>query len=330
MKIGGNEQIKNTSLNPSIEAKNNSQNDVRIGDYLVQNSEGGIEAHSLKGKSAEVTLSQKVQKSLMPGFTKQNISIKTAGGVEFNITLHVQASTDKEQVQSITEKLCRVFSNLPPQVLDDMKEELRHVTICPNIVHNKDAIALAISELNQVFLSAERLSTLSDKEVEETLIHEIGHLIDRREGTFEGKWSQYCQKNFEALKSVATPELGFEKDSYTMSNTSECFADFYLYKCGAPSENHRGRQFFERLDNYLNDVSTLSKEELQVKYGDNTNSIIDVAEKWKAFYSEFNFILTGTQSGKYPRLLEVVEPLSIEQMLEINAKSLQEQKIEDN
>ena len=154
--------------------------------------------------------------------------------------------------------------------------------------------------------------------LEETLIHEQGHLLDRREGTFAGKWSQYCKKNFNALKEVTTPDFGFEKDSYTMSSVSECFADYYLYKCGFPSDDHRGKIFFDTLEKYYNDVSALSDEELQAKYGDKTDSIKDIAQKWKALQSEFDFLLEGTQSGKYKRAEETVIPLSIEQILEYN------------
>ena len=322
MKIGGNEQINTPILNTSSEVKNTPKEEVRIGDYLANNSSEVTNSNSASGKSAEVELSNKIEKSIIPGFTKQNITIKTASGVEFNATLHVQANTDKEQAKILSDKITKIVSNLPPQVLEDIKEELRHITICPNIILNKDAKALAVSELNQIFLSAEVLSGASEKDIEETITHELGHLIDRREGTFEGKWSEYCKNSFDNLKKSLTPDLGFEKDVYTMSNPRECFADYYLYKCGAPSDNHRSKQLFDKLQTYYNDVSNLSSEELQAKYGENTNAVKSAAEKWSKLQKEFDFVLTGTQSGKYQRLKESVEPLSIEQMTEINEQNI--------
>ena len=329
MKIGGNEQINNVTLNASNEVSTNKQNEISIGDYLVQNS-AETNSNSINGKTAEVVLSPNIKKSVIPGFTKQNIAVRTLEGVEFNVTLHVQANTNKEQVKELSDKLCKVISNLPPQVLSDMKEETRHITICPNIIHRKDAKAMAVGELNQIFLSAELLAGTTEKDLEETLIHEQGHLIDRREGTFAGKWSTYCQKDFDAVKELATSELGFEVDLYTLSNTRECFADYYLYKCGKPSDEHESKVIFEKLEYYSNEVASLSNEELQATYGENTDKVKDIAKKWKILRNNFDFLLTGTQSGKYPRLVETAQPLSIESMLEINEKARLQQEKEDN
>lgn len=321
MKIGGNQQINTTTPQTIGAVKTNQAEEIRIGDYLVQNSE--TNPNTVYGKNAEVTLNESQKASIMPGFTQQEIQIKTATGVEFRINLHVQKNADQEGVKKLTDKLNRVISNLPPKVLEDMKEEVRHITICPSIIVNKEAKALAMGELNQIFLSVEKMAELSEKEIEETITHEQGHLADRLEGTFAGKGSKYMKKSFTALKETTTPELGFEKDSYTLSNASELFADYYLYKCGNPSEGHRSKEVFDKLENYNNDVTTLTEEELQAKYGENTQAVKNVAEKWGAIKKELDFYLGNVQSGEYPRVNEKAVPHSIEQMLEINEKAKQ-------
>ena len=128
------------------------------------------------------------------------------------------------------------------------------------------------------------------------------------------------KKSFDALKEVCTPEFGFEENSYTLSNTSEFFADYYLYKNGVPSYEHRAKQLFDRLETYSSDVNNLSETELIEKYGENTSKIKNVVNKWVTMKKELDFYLGNVQSGDYPRANEKAKPHTIEQMVEINER----------
>ena len=86
---------------------------------------------------------------------------------------------------------------------------------------------------------------------------------------------------------------------------------------------HRSKEVFDKFENYNNDVTTLTEEELQAKYGENTQAVKNVAEKWGAIKKELDFYLGNVQSGEYPRVNEKAVPHSIEQMLEINEKAKQ-------
>lgn len=318
MKINNDGIVYNTTQGISnIDKTNTNQN---IGELMVQNSGSTQTQNNIIGKNAEVNLEKTPHKSTLPGFTEQKIHIKTASGIEFDVSLHTQASIDREKANQFKEKICRVISNFPPKVLEDMKAEMKHITLCPNIILNKDALALGVCEINQIFLSTDKMADLSEKEIEETLIHEQGHLADRLEGTFAGKGSKYMKKSFDALKEVCTPEFGFEENSYTLSNTSEFFADYYLYKNGEPSNKHRGKQFFDLLENYSNDVNKLTEIELLEKYGEKTLAIKDIVTKWSAIKKELDFYLKNVQSGDYPRANEKAKPHTIEQMVEINER----------
>lgn len=291
----------------------NTKNEKSIGDRLRETTQTAV---TIKGEGADVSVDEKFSPSTVPGFMSKKVTIHIPGSEAFSVNMHVAKNVNPEQVEKITEKLTRTISNLPQDFLEDFGKECTNLLIVPDIPMEKRAVAHTIGKLNQIFISASHFDKMSDTEYAEVLVHETGHLIDQSNDGMVGKASKWWNKEFKNLKSVITEDLGFDTKTHSLDNTGELFADYYLNKKMQTSENHRSNKLFDLLKQYNDDVNTLSAEELQDKYGENTDKIIDVAKNWNELKNCFEYYLGNLESGTCERMQPDVEPMSHEQIKE--------------
>lgn len=226
-----------------------------------------------------------------------------------------------EKIDKITTKLAKVIAELPPQYLDDLSQECKHIMLTNDIIYNKDAVALAIGPLNQIFLSASKIETLSEKEYAEVLIHETGHLIDQTNCSMTGKATKWYKMEFEDLKKSISDDLGFDTEIHSLDSVSEFFADYYLNTVYDVSEKHRSNKLFKLLNGYQTDVNNLSTEELEKKYGDKKQRVIELSKKWQSVKKDFDYFLNNIHSGSIERADEEAKPMNFEQINEHNANA---------
>ncbi len=314
-----------------IRSNNDAQvNQKSIGDYLANSSvtENTDDISiSSNGKNAEVTLKDSDSKFQVPGFTAQKIDISVPGKENITINLFTANNIKKEDIVKIKQKLVDTISNLPPEVLEDLNQECKHILITNNIIYNKDALALAIGPLNQIFLSASQMKDLSEERFAETLVHENGHLVDQTNCSITGKATKWYKKEFEDFKNSITKDLGFDVETHSLDSVSELFADYYLNTVYEVSEEHRANKLFTLLEQYQNDVNTLSREDLETKYGDKTDNIIELVEKWNKIDNGFAYVLGNINSGEIERANISAEPLNFEQIEEHNNKAENKAKL---
>ena len=301
----------------------NQSENIRIGELMVQETE--TNENKIYGKSAEVEINNS-EKSAIPGFVQNKIIIKTKDGKEFSVNLFVQGNTDPAQAKKLTEKLTKVIANLPPKTLDDMQQEMKHITICPNIIVNNKALALAIAPLNQIYLSASNMAELSEAEIENTLIHEQGHLADRIEGMFAGNFSRYFEKEFSELINALNQDPNINTNTHTCSRVGEFFADYYLHKNGTHTKEHRSEEIFYKLEAYKDDFQNLTETELFAVYGENVDMVKNIAKKWAPMSEQFDQYFRRLGEGDWDRINEKAAPMSVEQIIERNKKILDSEK----
>ena len=313
-------RVENTNINSTQKSNNiantssQSQN-IEIGKLLASNSVKTQSSNkTINGSNASITI-ERQENSSIPGFNTQKLTIKPSDGLSFTIDLHIDNSCNAEN-QNLTEKISKIISNLPSNVLEDLKEECKHIAIPKNIVYNKEAKGLAIGPLNQIFLSADRMKDMTNAEVSDTLIHELGHLIDYHKSSFGiGEATNSYKREFNKLKTNITKDLGFDTEAHTFKGVNELFADYYLYQSSKVSDNHRSKAIFDLLNSYKNDVETLSSEELQSKYGEKTSSIIELTNNWKTMERQFKYYLGNVNDPEIvDRMDETKTPMNLEQL----------------
>ncbi len=313
--------IRKNSDVPIVQNTKNSEKS--IGEYL---NESTAADNVVQGKGAAVSADERYSSSNIPGFMMKKVSVTLKNNTSFSFNLHIAKNVDAEKLDQITELLTRVVSNLPEACLKDFSEECTNILITETIPNNKRASALAIGPLNQIFLSAHYLSMMSDSKCAETLVHEIGHLVDQTNCSFTRRATKYYKKDFEKLKQNLTEELRFDTQSHTLSSIGEFFADYYLTKRLKVSDDNRSKIVFEKLNQYSEDVKNLSDIELRDKYGDNTEQIINISDVWQDMKNDFEFFLKNIDSGVVERMDENANPMSFEQIQERNKRVLAKRK----
>lgn len=309
-----NNQINPTQHSNSVTTSTTTQKqNFKIGKLLVSGASKTANK-SISGKNANINIEQQTN-SVMIGFNSQKLNITTADGENFTIDLHISNSCINDNAE-LTERLSKVLSNLPPNVLKDIKEECKHIVIPQNIIYNKEAKGLAIGPLNQIFLSADKLKEMTNQEISETFVHEIGHLIDEHSSSFtKGKATNSYTRKFNTLKEFMTEDLGFDRNAHTFKGTNEFFADYYLYNNLEVSNKHRSKAIFDLLTTYRNDVETLSYEELSAKYPDKADNIIELNKNWKSLEKDFKYYFENLEDPEIVyRMNENAHPMSFEQL----------------
>ena len=314
MRVENNEVHWNSNTDGIKTVKPQNNTNIEIGKLLTSNTVKTTNDKTVKGTSATVVAQQQAE-SEMIGFNTQKLNITTAEGVTFTLDLHISKICFKDNTE-LTERLSKVLSNLPPKVLMDIKEECKHIVIPENIIYNKEAKGLALGPLNQIFLSADKLKELSNQEISETLVHELGHLVDYHSSSFGmSHGTKSYQREFSALKELISKDLGFDTEAHSFSGVKELFADYYLYNNFNVSDKHRSKQIFDLLTTYKNDVSTLSEEELKEKYDNKTNDVIELSNKWKALERQFKYYLGNVEDPEIvDRMNEDAKPMTFEQL----------------
>lgn len=249
----------------------------------------------------------------LPGCNLKTLTIKTAD-VNVNIKLYVSNKIDEDKLNKIHAKLTKALKNMPPNVLEDFSKECRTIIVVDEIMLEKHAYAQAIGPLDQIFLSASKMSELSDEDFETTITHELGHLIDNYYG-LGSICSMNYQHEFEDLKSLMTEELGFNTSSHTLDNVREFYADNYLSANYDLPDNHRAKNIFSLLNQYSEDVKTLPQEELKTKYADKTDKIISLINKWNVLHDGFAFYKNNINNGVLDRMGDA-NPQTYEQIIE--------------
>ena len=314
MRIDSNEILKTTVA----KAENtNTTNNTDIQLFESKEQQQSVLSKTTQGTNADVELG-KIENSAIPGFSKQCLQIKTTQGEVFNINVFIQSSADIEKVDKLSKTLTKTLSNLPLNILEDMQKECKHIFILKNIPHNIEAKALAIGPLNQIFISSDRMSEEPEEELANTITHELGHLVDRTNTSGNEQCSKLHVKAFNNVKNTLINDLGFNPESHSLAKPSEMFADYYLYQRGNPRNNHRCIELFDTLLAYKADVETLTSEELNSIYGEKTEKIKFVVSEWKKLEKNYDAFLEFLDKGTLSRIKEDAQPMSLEQIEEIN------------
>ena len=273
-----------------------------------------------EGTYATVMVDNKADKSIIPGFVKQNLQIKTKNGKIFNISLHIEGKINNETLQKSIFTLMTALSNIPENVLEDIAIECKHIVLSENIVFNKQASAMAIAPLNQMFISAEKLAEMNEDECKTTVVHELGHLVDHSKG---GNATKYYTDEFSGLKNLLTENLGFKPDSHMFDNCREFFADYYTYKAGliVDTPTRKAKTQFDLLEQYAYDVKNMNETELKAKYQDRALEIKNLVTAWEILKTDFDYYLgelTNNNIKESDRADTSREPMNYEQLIEHN------------
>jgi len=300
MHVGKSENISfNNSNNPScINAKCNEQEPIfDFSDSKVVESDDSV---SVTGTSATVNLDTGNSKSIVPGFEQRKLVIKTQKGNSFTINLHVSQDMAPEMLQEMLPKLVKSFANMPEDVLNNYSVECKHILLADEIPYNKDAKALAIGPLNQIFISAEKFSMMREEDCMSTLVHELGHLIDYSQNPFiMGKATDCNKKEFSNLALAVSKDSGYDYDMYMLSSGSELFADYYAYRSGVlvDSNTRNSKSQIDRFEAILSDSQNLNEEALSEKYQCDVQVVKDIANAWGKIKHTMDYYLSNVESG---------------------------------
>ena len=311
------ECVNNTN---STSKKNDSSTKLLFKIESEENKNNDIVAN---GDNACVSIEDNAINSIVPGFTQYNLSIVTKDNKQFNINLHIAKNINKDDLDKTIKRLLRVLSNMNQDALDNLGIELKNILLTNEIMFNKNATAQAIAPLNQVFVSAKNFANMSDEECLATITHELGHLIDHsKDSMIRGKATNFWEREFSDLKKSLKAELGFKTDSHMFDSCSEFFADYYAYKTGAmiDTPTRKAKTQFDLLEKYLSDIKNYTDDELKAKYGDNLDSVKEVALSYKKLKGEFEYYLSNINNGYInieDRADEKMEPMNYEQLSEL-------------
>lgn len=311
-------------LSDSINIKSNtidltSSNDITIFNNSETNQDTNI---SINGSNATISINNNAQNSIVPGFIQYNLTITTKEKQTFNISIHIDKNANKEYLDKALTKLMKILSNMNKDTLNDLGLELKHILLTDNIIFNKQASGMAIGPLNQIFLSTEKLAKMNDEECLTTITHELGHLIDYSNAPMmHGKATQWYKSEFNNLKKTIDVNLDFKTDSHMFDSCSELFADYYAYTKGAliDTPTRKAKTQFDLLEKYYTDTNNLSKEELDTKYGEKSDSVRQVASAWKTLKGNFHYYLGNLKTGyitKEERADVNTLPQNYEQLIE--------------
>lgn len=314
MRINNNEIANLATFSEKVGTTNNKE--IKV---FETNIEEKNVLNTTIGTSAEVNVSN-AKAAKIPGFTEQKLQIKNLEGQAFEINLFIQGSADPEKVKQLSEKLTKTLSNLPTNTLEDLQKECKHIFILKNIPHNTQAKALAIGPLNQIFISSDRMAEEPEEELANTITHELGHLVDRTNMKGNEQCSKLHVDAFKNVKNTLINDLGFDSEFHSLDKPSELFADYYLYKSGNSSENHRCRKIFDTLRAYKTDVENLTPKEFNTKYGEKSEKINFLISEWSKLESNYDAFLKYLDKGTIPRMNEEAQPLSLEQIQKINSQ----------
>lgn len=233
------------------------------------------------GESASIKIVPAPLNRKIQNYNNYKLDIKTNDGKNFKLNFYLPSNTQNPQVEVAQEKLLDILSNLPPNVYDDLKKECRTIILTNSMKTNdgEEASGVAVGGLDTMYLSVELMSKRSLERSSETVIHELGHLIDGYHQ--KGHSKEFTDEQEAKFKTLLAnlenfPELN--ENCYSFKKASETFADYYMFKKlkGNLTPDHRAN-VFHTLEQYSNDVRKLPENELITKYGEQVENVKKLA-----------------------------------------------------
>ena len=231
----------------------------------------------------------------------------------------MQNFANSENTEKLLDKLTKSISNLPENVLADLQKECKHIFVVdkiPNPTSIKgEPKAMAVGGLNQIFFSAKVMSEISNEQTTDTLVHELGHLVDQTSSNI-GACSKWHNKAYANLKKTLQEDLGFDKESHSLDTAKELFADYYLFKSGIATEDNRCRKLFDTINSYKSDYEEFNSDDFRSKYGDKSEKIVFMLKEWEKLENNYEYFLRNLDSKSISRANFGMQPMSIEQIVE--------------